>query len=508
MGGQRITGEFGTDYRDYLVERLANGTRGSADLCAYFFLRAFDLLKSDDGMAGLIATNTIAQGDTREVGLDQITSRTVIPRAVSSRPWPGGAALEVSHVWLRKGTWRGEFILNDRPATGITPFLTELGRALGKPFRLTRNAGGAFIGSYVLGMGFVLTPERAKQLIAKNARNEEVLFPYLNGEDLNTRHDQSPYRWIISFFDWPLSRTAEGSWERASEDQRRRWRRGGVVPRDYPDRVAEDFPDCLSIVKELVQPQRAELIGRNPIGTRRGKFWWLYASEAGSLYAAIKELPRVLAKALTSKHHAFAFLPNGFIYDQTSPIFAFDSGAMFAVLQSDLHALWALEYGANLETRPRYTPTDCFETFPFPKVDPALEEIGNRYHEHRRHIMLARREGLTKIYNRFHKPEEDAEDICTLRNLHCQLNAAVASTYGWTDLAANEGRKLNHDFHETKLGVRWAFHADARRDVLDRLLVLNHEQHAEDLLDAQNGKRGGGRKSRQTKKTAQTNLFD
>jgi hypothetical protein len=77
MGGQKITGVLDTPYRDYLVEYLANGTKGSADLCAYFFLRANQLIQAN-GHLGLVATNTIAQGDTREVGLDQIVKPTVM----------------------------------------------------------------------------------------------------------------------------------------------------------------------------------------------------------------------------------------------------------------------------------------------------------------------------------------------------------------------------------------------------------------------------------------------
>jgi hypothetical protein len=92
QGGQRITGALGTDYRDYLVAYLAKGKRGSADLCAYFFLQATGLIRKE-GMSALLATNTIAQGDTREVGLDQIVAKGwSIPRAIPSRKWPGEAS--------------------------------------------------------------------------------------------------------------------------------------------------------------------------------------------------------------------------------------------------------------------------------------------------------------------------------------------------------------------------------------------------------------------------------
>lgn len=139
LGGQKLTGAFGVPYRDYLVDYLASRQRGSADLCAYFLLRAGQLLAHRGGM-GLLATNTIAQGDTREVGLDRLTAEGFsIPRAVPSRPWPGTAALEVAHLWLRRGGWSGDYTLDDQPVRGISPYLTVSGRTIGTPHRLAAN---------------------------------------------------------------------------------------------------------------------------------------------------------------------------------------------------------------------------------------------------------------------------------------------------------------------------------------------------------------------------------
>ena len=121
-----------------------------------------------------------------------------------------------------------------------------------------------------------------------------------------------------------------------------------------------------------------------------------------------------------------------------------------------------------------YTPSDCFETFPFPQSLASLECIGETYHSHRRDIMAARREGLTSTYNRFHSPQEVSQDIATLRALHVEMDHAVAAAYGWTDL------DLGHGFHETKQGIRYTISEAARRTVLDRLLALNHERHAQE----------------------------
>jgi hypothetical protein len=90
--------------------------------------------------------------------------------------------------------------------------------------------------------------------------------------------------------------------------------------------------------------------------------------------------------------------------------------------------------------------------------------------------MLARQEGLTKTYNRFHDPDESAEEIATLRRLHTEMDAAVAAAYGWGD-----DLDLGRDFHDTKQGIRYTICEEARREVLDRLLALNHERHAAEV---------------------------
>jgi hypothetical protein len=229
MKGSNISGVLGTEYRNFLVKWLANDQKGNADLCSYFFLHGQDLLQKN-GNFGLIATNTIAQGDTREVGLDQLVENSLIYRAVPSKTWPGTASLEVAYVWLRKGSWKGDFILDEKPVDGITAFLTNLGKVSGNPYRLATNQRKSFKGYELYGMGFVLRPEEAQILINTNPSNKDVIFPLLTGDDLNTNPDQSPSRWVINFKDWPLD---------AEHDDPKN-------PKGRP--YASDYPDCLKIV--------------------------------------------------------------------------------------------------------------------------------------------------------------------------------------------------------------------------------------------------------------------
>ena len=477
VGGQRITGALGTAYRDYLIERIANGKKGSADLCAYFFLRAGQLLR-DGGMMALLATNTIAQGDTREVGLDQLTAQGFsIPRAVASVPWPGEASLEVAQVWLYRGAWPGAFVLNGQPVGGITPFLTVPGQVAGNPYRLAANADQSFQGSIVLGMGFVLTPDEAHALIARNPDNKACLFPYLNGEDLNSRWDQSPSRWVINFHDWPLNREADGVWRTADAKQRKVWLQSGIVPADYPDPVAADYPELLAIIEEKVKPERDKLNRK----ARRDR-WWQFAERTPKLYSTIAGMGRVLVRGEVSAQFTYAWRPVTDVFSHMLIVWSISQDYIFSLLQGSFHAIWTLEYASTLGKGIRYTPSDCFETFPFPRSLSGLDAIGERYYTHRQSIMQTRREGLTATYNRFHNPNDRAPDIQQLRELHVEMDCAVAAPYGWQDLG------LDHDFHDTKQGLRFTVSEPARRELLDRLLALNHQRHEEEVEAERMGK--------------------
>jgi hypothetical protein len=437
IGGQKITGAFGTDYRNYLVDVLANGRRGTADIVAYFFLRAAELSRS----FGFLAVNTIAQGDTREVGLDALLEEGWrIIRASRSRPWPGTAGVYIAQVWLSRGG-RDQPVLDDVSVAKISALLLPARRIDGKPFHLLANSGLAFIGSYVLGMGFTLSPEAAAELIEKDRRNAEVLFPYLNTDDLCSRPCGTASRWIINFFDWPLSR-------------------------------AEQFEECLAMVRERVKPER----DKNPIAYRRNN-WWLYASAAHSLYALLRDLDRAIAMPLTSKVMLPMLLNTGIVFDQTIVVIASDSEALFGVMSSTIHRSWARKYGGTLTTRPRYIQTDCFETFPFPAEEVPIAEYGHELSEYRGELSNSLQLGLTKIYNRVNNPSDAHPEILRLREIHAKLDEAVARAYGWSDL------ELGHGFHETDEGLRWTVAADARDELLDRLLELNHDRHRAELAN-------------------------
>ncbi|HWQ22581.1 MAG TPA: DNA methyltransferase [Gaiellaceae bacterium] len=451
LGGQRITGLLGEHYREYLVLSLADGQRGSADLVAYFFRRA-SALAARSGSFGLLATNTISQGDTRMVGLGHLVGQGWrIFRAVKSAQWPGEAGVVVSHVWASR-VW-------DAPPR-FTSSLDLVGRVEGDPRSLAANHGLASIGTYVLGLGFVLDPEESQSMTDEDPRLREVIQPYLVAEDLMSRPGHSASRHVINFQDWPEER-------------------------------AREYGLCWQRVAERVRPHRAGNKERH-----RREEWWQFARPVLELYRALGGASRVLVGPRVAKYWCVVWVPPRQVYDIQLIVFTFGDDGRAAVLSSIFHDAWARKTSGTLGEGLRYSPTDCFQNFPFPEDVSVLDRIGDRYLTYRKETLLAEQQGLTKVYNRVHEqPEDTSERIEELRRLRRELDRAVADAYGWTDL------ELDHDFRETPLGLRYTISEAVKTEVLDRLLELNHARYAEEVaqgLQAKGAKkkRGGARKSR------------
>ncbi|WP_405389130.1 hypothetical protein OG596_15115 [Streptomyces sp. NBC_01102] len=442
VGGKKLTGALGTDYREYLVNRLAGGTRGHADLCAYFLLR--NLALAPGRRTGIIATNTIAQGDTREVGLDQATDAGwAVYRAIKSQPWPGTASLEVSMLWLAENSSDQEIaVLNGTPVRSITPNLNQRSRVSGKPSRLEANLERSFQGSNVLGKGFVLQPEVAHALISKDPRNRDVLDPYLSGEDLNSRPDCSASRWVINFHDWPEEKAAR-------------------------------YPDVFDIAEREVKPVRqrlkdgGEFVLRKPLPQR----WWQYADKRPALTKALEPFTVAIAIARVSSTAAAAFVSTRQVLHEKLIVFPSDEPALLALLNSNIHTAWTWEHSATLKADLQYTPSDCFETFARPISTSAMTEAGAILNSQRNSVMTERGIGLTKLYKRMHDPSETAVDIHSLRAAHVAVDDATMHAYGWTDLS------LDHSFHEGPQGHRFTIAPTVRTEILDRLLELNHARY-------------------------------
>jgi hypothetical protein len=164
---------------------------------------------------------------------------------------------------------------------------------------------------------------------------------------------------------------------------------------------------------------------------------------------------------------------------------------LLALLQSGIHEAWAWRWCSTMrEAGINYSPSDAFETFPFPGSTASLAAVGARYREHRRSLMIAWGEGLTRIYNRFHDPAERGAGVRALRDLQVEMDGAVAAAYGLGDL------RLDHGFYAGRQGERFTLSEAARREVTALLLALNHRRWAEEVeagLCPREGRSGRGR---------------
>ena len=494
MGGKHITGNFGTAYRDYMLYHIANGVKGSADLVAYFYLRAY-LLLCDDGDFGLIACNTIAEGDTRQVGLERmVKTGGTIYSANPNMPWPGTAAVVISPVFVMKGPWQGKKRLCGNEVEMISPFLS--GQDEWSPRVLGANASQSFQGSVVLGLGFTMSEEDAQNLIKKDPKNAEVLFPYLNGDDLNSNPTQKPSRWVINFFDWPVARDASGMWESAGEKERKAFYNVGHVPIDYPGRVVNDFVDLYQLLYEKVRPERqrldenGEYVLRRPLPIR----WWQYADKRPALYHSIgrgasfarhpegwetfKKSSKVIVVSLVQSYLKFCLVPNDAVFAHKLAVIVREN--VFPVLSSLIFNVWARSTSSTMGFGINFSPSDSYETFPFPvTISSALEELGEKYDAIRRQIMTSRNIGLTALYNLFHDPTTKDSELEEMRKLQREIDEAVRDAYGWSDI------DLGHGFHEVGYlpandNVRYTISEPARIEILKRLSALNRQRWEEE----------------------------
>ena len=505
LGGTNISGAYGSAYKDWL-NTITSDSNGKADLCSHFFRRAFACLRIG-GAFGLIATNTIAQGATREMGLRIILRQHgKIINAVPRLKWPGQAAVIVSvvHILKEPSPFSTPPKLGGIAVERISAYLVK-GEYDDSPSMLAENAAKAFTGTKIYGNGFTFDDSDSKglatsisemnQLVEQDGNNSRIIKPYLGGEEINNDPVHAHRRFVIDFGDMPLMRDPElPAWESASKEEKKAWLADGVVPADYPFSTASDWPRLFKIVEANVKPER-----RKSKNAEVRQFpWWKYWRSREELYRIIGSHSHCLvANAGASPHHTIARLPVGPVFSHALAIFAFSDFGSFAILQSRIHEIWARVFSSSMKDDLRYTPSDAFSTSPFPKrfeSNTVLANSGKAYHDHRAAMMVARNEGMTKTYNRFHDRTETSEDIQRLRDLHAAMDRAVLEAYDWHDLAESAAPifldESNEDDHTYQGRLFWP--SDFRDEVLARLLVLNAERHAEDvLLGIAPGKKGG-----------------
>ena len=365
------------------------------------------------------------------------------------------------------GDWHGPLNLNDEKVELISADLTN---QISLPIsKIDENSGRIFQGSILSGEGFKIENEFAKELLAKNSKHSDVIFPFVVGDTINSDPNCLPSNHAICFWDWTKEKAAE---------------------------LHDVFSICESEVKAERQTlkESGEFKFRSPLPER----WWQYGEKRPALFHAIgmghlfsshpkdwdktKSTPKkVLGISTgTTKYPAFTFLPIGHIYSNTLCILADDRLEIFAALSSDIHAIWAWKQRTtkqnNMESM-RYAHGLIFETFPFPdnflqEGDENLKNLGNSFFTERQDYMVSENIGLTEFYNRFHNPQEGSEKLIKLRQFQTSINLTTVELYGWDHI------NLECGFHKVGYlpedrNTRYTISEASRVTLLNELSKLN-----------------------------------
>ncbi len=438
LGSMRIAEAIGDSVLASIKNRWRH-RRGNADLVVYFLLRASELLHRRGAM-GLVLSKAIAEGKGREIGLEWLLSRGwTICWSRTAIPWPGAAGVVVSPCVLISGVHKGTPLLNDTPVSAITSFLDSRANSR-TPHVLPSNKGLVSQGTVLLGDGFTVSFDTAHAWMRSNPRYSQILRPYVNGMDVNTSPGHEPSSWVICADD-------------LSEDQ------------------FAEFPEAIERVRRLVRPQR-DVLHRQI----HEACYWKHWDKRAAAYAELRQSSeQAIVIPVVSKYLNVAVVPSSWILSNKLIFLRRFDWHLFGVLCSGIHSAWALNYISHLGSTLSYSITACFSTFPCPPGSDDVRAAASEFESARLGSMRVRRCGLTSLYNKFHDPACNDEDVGVLRSLMAEMDRATLAAYEWSDL------QPEHGFHTLVEGVRFSMQDSLRAEILDRLLALNHTRHAAEV---------------------------
>jgi hypothetical protein len=393
---------------------------GRADLCVFWFRKTHDHLKQGC-RAGLVGTQSIRHNYSREGGLDYIAKNGgTIYEAVSSQPWSGESAVHVSIVnWMK-----GEI-------SGPKRIFTQIGNDINNPWTVqtvesipanlsakcdvtsaqhieaNRKPKVCLEGQQPGHVGFVLSGDERKALRERDPRFDEIVKPFLNGDDLISGDYLRDPTWVIDFGESDVT-------------------------------SAEVHPAVFQHLRERVLPdwQHGANEERQKTGKTSGEHqnrlerWWQLKRRRAELIDGISRLTRYVVCSAVTKRPIFEFISSEIRPSNALKAFLFEDDYSFGILQSGIHWAWFTAKGSALTERFRYTPDTVFDTFPWPQSPKltqvkAVAEAAVSLRALRREIMTANGWSLRDLYRSLETPGTNR-----LRDAHAGLDAAVRAAYG------------------------------------------------------------------------------
>jgi SAM-dependent methyltransferase len=417
LGSRYLAKEHGYDYARKVHAAFPKVAK-MADFCVHWFRLAHDRLKAG-GRAGLVATKTITQNESREASLDYVVNRGgTITEAVSKQVWSGEAAVHVSIVNWVKGESQGLKKLftqlgdnkTDEWGCELVEFIgptlaTQTAVIQARILHANQEPKRVYVGQYPFNEGFWLEPQEAGKMVQKQTDHHDVLFPYMIGRDLV--EEGQPTRWIIDFGQRELTE-------------------------------AMHYEAAFERVKKLVMPvviakgekEKAATGKGSTRWSRLSKRWWQLRDYQPGTMAAIAKVPRYIACSRVTKRPVFEFISPSIHPDNTLIVFPLADDYSFGILQSGMHWAWFTARCSTLGGTFRYTSDTVFDTFPWPQT-PKVERIravadaARALRVLRRDIMNANDWSLRALYKSLEIPGDNK-----LRDAHAALDSAVRAAYG------------------------------------------------------------------------------
>lgn len=437
--------EFGVSYVNDLRAAYP-GVPGRADFCVYWFYKAHRQMKPES-YAGLVGTNTIRQNYSREGSLDVIVQNGgEIFSAVSSADWGGDAAVFVSIVCWKKGTFEGEKELYTAAGESFHRHVkTYINSGLSlhadvsqaAVLECNRRPKKVFQGQTHGHEGFLLTKAEGIKLLKQHPEYKEVLKPFLIGEELVSNYNSQPGRFVIDFT------------------------RKNVIE-------ASRYADVYRIVERKVLPSRelkgqaqvaknAEALRANPqakVNKHHINFlrsWWKLAYGREDFLEASANLSRYIACARVTQRPIFEFFSSEINPNDKIMVFGFEDDYSFGIIQSTIHWKWFLANCTTLGETPNYNSASIWDTFPWPQLPTQVgvkrvADAAKTFRQERTKVLQQHRMSLRDLYRLLEQPGKNP-----IKDLQTALDKAVLDAYGFDAT----GKTVDADF------------------VLENLLALN-----------------------------------
>lgn len=392
LGGKHMRLNLSDEYVDRVFNQFPD-VKDSVDFCSYWFRLAHNHL-NENGRAGLVGTNSISQGKSRTAALKYITENGgFIHEAISTQPWSGEAKVHVSLVNWAKNEPRIRFLDNL-----LVPIINSSLKPqidVSNASRLQANLNRCFQGVIPLGEGFIVTEQQVKDWSKADSKNQAVLKLFSMGANLAQNPNGKPERWVIDFNNMSLE-----------------------------DAIEYGLP--FKHIKDYVKPER----DKNRRDVRRLN-WWRFGENAPKMRHSISQLSCYFAVPRVSKWAVFISVSPKWLAGDKSVVIASEDHYILGILSSIVHRTWMDTQKSTLKADIAYTPTTCFETFPFPqtltkKLVEQIRSTAEELHQYRTEIMEKKQWGITQLYNQFfHEPASQ------LYKLHAKLDDLVMKAYGF-----------------------------------------------------------------------------